>query len=162
MAGECCLRRALSRAVEIPAETTDGVRRHSVCDRFEPGEHFLGFGQIFERDAITELEKLVPHGEEHLDFLCAASIASRDFHSETSMMVPSRARDDRWLADPSPVLLCGALARGSARAPEVLFLFPAWADTPRSRLCPPYDRDHGHYCLWRERILCRDEKDGKR
>jgi hypothetical protein len=38
--------------------------KKSVSDWFKPGEHFLSFAQIFERDAITELEKLIPHGED--------------------------------------------------------------------------------------------------
>jgi hypothetical protein len=51
--------------VEILAEKKRWIDpKTSVSDWFKPGEHFLSFAQIFERDAITELEKLIPHGED--------------------------------------------------------------------------------------------------
>src|SRR6266496_1081626 len=46
----------------------------------------------FLRGTNSHAAENLSHIAQTFGFLCAASIASRDFHSETSMMVPSRAR----------------------------------------------------------------------
>jgi hypothetical protein len=71
--------------------------KKSVSDWFKPGEHFLSFVQIFERDAITELEKLIPHGEDIWIFVRGVDrflrFPFRDFDDGSVART-----DDGWLA----------------------------------------------------------------
>jgi hypothetical protein len=83
-----------SRAIHQRGVVVGDLRIKSVGDRFKC-EHFLGSRLLNGRN--SHAAKNFSHIAQTFGFLCAALIASCDFRSDTSMIVPSRAHDG-WLA----------------------------------------------------------------